>query len=44
MEGGQELEDAGKIQAVIRGSVGILKRIFEIHKNLGSWLELVSGQ
>ena len=37
MEGGQELEDAGKIQAVIRGSVGILK-------NLGSWLELVSGQ
>lgn len=27
MEGGQELEDAGKIQAVIRGSVGILKRI-----------------
>ena len=24
MEGGQELEDAGKIQAVIRGSVGML--------------------
>ena len=35
MEGGQELEDAGKIQAVIRGSVGILKRIFELTRTWG---------
>ena len=35
MEGGQELEDAGKIQAVIRGSVGILKRILNSQEELG---------
>ncbi len=39
MEGGQELEDAGKIQAVIRGSVGILKRIFEFTRTWGvGWI------
>ena len=35
MEGGQELEDAGKIQAVIRGCVGILKRLFELKRTWG---------